>query len=81
LGWSLIDRRSTSGYCTYIGGNLGTWRNKKQGVVVRSSAEAKFRAIACGICDVVRIKRLLKDLKILNSLAIKEYCDSDGKED
>ena len=27
---SVIDRRSTSGYCTFIGGNLVTWRNKKQ---------------------------------------------------
>lgn len=35
-----------------------TWRNKKQGVVVRSSAETKFRAIACGIYDVARVKRL-----------------------
>ena len=23
------DRKSTSGYCTYIGGNLVTWRSKK----------------------------------------------------
>ena len=23
------DRRSTSGYCTFVGGNLVTWRSKK----------------------------------------------------
>ncbi|KAL5706521.1 Beta-galactosidase 8 [Ranunculus cassubicifolius] len=34
------DRRSTSGYCTFVGGNLVTWRSKKQPVVARSSAEA-----------------------------------------
>jgi hypothetical protein len=27
------DRKSTTGYCTFIGGNLVTWRSKKQSVV------------------------------------------------
>nr|XP_016476212.1 PREDICTED: uncharacterized mitochondrial protein AtMg00810-like [Nicotiana tabacum] len=43
---SLDERRSTSGYCTLVGGNLVTWRSKKQSVVARSSAEAEYRAIA-----------------------------------
>ncbi|RVW87415.1 Retrovirus-related Pol polyprotein from transposon RE2 [Vitis vinifera] len=36
------DRRSTSGYFTFVGGNLVTWKSKKQNVVARSSA-AEFR--------------------------------------
>jgi len=40
------DRRSTSGYFTLVGGNLVTWRSKKQKVVALSSAEAEFREIA-----------------------------------
>ncbi|RVX18212.1 Retrovirus-related Pol polyprotein from transposon RE1 [Vitis vinifera] len=43
---SADDRRSTTGYCTYVWGNLVTWRSKKQSVVARSSAEAEFRAVA-----------------------------------
>jgi len=39
---SITDRRSTFGYCTFQGGNLVTWRSKKQDVVARSSAEAEF---------------------------------------
>ena len=37
---SPVDRRSISGYCTFLWGNLVTWRSKKQNVVSQSSAEA-----------------------------------------
>lgn len=35
----ISDRRSTSWYCIYLGGNLVAWKSKKQYVVARSSAE------------------------------------------
>ena len=38
---SATDRRSTSGYCTFVWGNLVTWRSKEQSVVAWSSAEAE----------------------------------------
>ncbi|XP_062085990.1 secreted RxLR effector protein 161-like [Humulus lupulus] len=59
---SLTDQRSTSGYCSYIWGNLVSWRNKKHQVVARSSAEEKFRALVDGICEGMWLKRLLDEL-------------------
>ena len=47
------DKRSTLGYCTFLGGNLITWRSKKQAVVARSITEAEFRALALGICELI----------------------------
>ena len=72
----ITDRRSTSGYCTYVGGNLVTWRSKKQNVVARSSAEAEFRAVAQGICEVIWIRRILQELKVSEVLPMKLYCDN-----
>nr|KYP54642.1 hypothetical protein KK1_000837 [Cajanus cajan] len=37
---SITDGKSTSGYFTFVGGNLVTWRSKKKKVVALSSAEA-----------------------------------------
>ncbi|KAK3036184.1 hypothetical protein RJ639_030254 [Escallonia herrerae] len=73
---SSVDRRSTSGYCTYVWGNLVTWRSKKQPVVARSSAEAEFWALARGICEGIWLRRLLSVLKIIKSWPMKLYCDN-----
>ncbi|XP_042491853.1 uncharacterized protein LOC122071517 [Macadamia integrifolia] len=44
--WAGPDKKSISGCYTFVGGNLVTWRSKKQNVVARSNAEAEFRAMA-----------------------------------
>ena len=36
-----------------MGGNLVTWRSKKQHVVARCSAKAEFQAMALGICELM----------------------------
>ncbi|CAH9115704.1 unnamed protein product, partial [Cuscuta europaea] len=73
---SITDRRSTSGYCTYVWGNLVTWRSKKQNVVARSSAESEFRSMANGICELLWIKRMMTELNMEMNLPMKLYCDN-----
>ena len=73
---SPLDRRSTTGYCTFLRGNLVSWRSKKQNVVARSSAEAKFRAMTAGVCELLWVKIILEDLKVQWSKPMKLYCDN-----
>ena len=73
---SVTDRKSTTGYCSYVWGNLVTWRSKKQSVVARSSAEAEFRALAHGICEGIWLQRMLEELKIFTSYTMKILCDN-----
>ena len=52
-GGAVDDSRSTSGYFTFVGGNLVTWKSKKQNVVARSSAEVEFRGMTLGLCETL----------------------------
>lgn len=73
---SVVDRRSTTGYCTYVWGNLVTWRSKKQNVVSRSSAEAEFRAMAHGLCEGMWLQRLLSEIKAPMLKPMELFCDN-----
>ena len=73
---SLVDRRSSSRYCTFIGENLVTWRSKKQNVVARSSTESEFRSTAMGVCELLWLKIILDDLKIRWEGPMRLYCDN-----
>ena len=73
---SRVDYRSTIGYCTILGGNLVTWRSKKQNIVSKSSTVAEFCAMSKGIDEVMWIKHMLDDLQIPYHKPIILRCDN-----
>ncbi|RVW35157.1 Retrovirus-related Pol polyprotein from transposon TNT 1-94 [Vitis vinifera] len=73
---NIMDRKSTSGYFTFVGGNLVTWRSKKQKVVALFSAEAEFRGMAKGLCELLWLRRLLTEIGFAPDSEMKLFCDN-----
>ena len=68
--------RSTSGYCVFVGGNLVSWKSKKQGVVSRSSAESEYRAMTQSVCEIMWLHQLLMEVGIKTMVPGKLWCDN-----
>ncbi|KAJ9552767.1 hypothetical protein OSB04_016812 [Centaurea solstitialis] len=73
-----ISRRSTTGYCVFVGGNLVSWKSKKQHTVSRSSAESEYRAMADVTSEMIWVRRLLMELGVVFNNLMRLYCDSES---
>jgi len=62
-----------------VGGNLVTWRSKKQKVVALSSAEVEFRGIVKGITEVLWIKKLITEIGFPPQLPSQLKCDNKAR--
>ncbi|XP_021599688.1 uncharacterized mitochondrial protein AtMg00810-like [Manihot esculenta] len=57
-------RRSTTGYCTFLGANIISWCAKKQHTIARSSTEAEHRSMAHTAAELTWLGYLLDDLRV-----------------
>jgi hypothetical protein len=70
------SRRSTSGFCVYLGDNLISWSSKRQTTVSRSSAEAEYRAVAHVVAECCWLWQFLQELHVSIASATVVYCDN-----
>ena len=70
------DRKSTTGFCVFLGDSLISWKSKKQDVVSRSSTEAEYRAMAVTTCEIIWLRWLLADMGVHISMPTPLHCDN-----
>ncbi|GKV26673.1 hypothetical protein SLEP1_g35931 [Rubroshorea leprosula] len=69
-------RRSTTGYCLFLGNSLISWRSKKQAIPSHSSTEAEYRALGDTTSELLSLRWLLKDMGIPQPSSTDLYCDN-----
>ncbi|GJU40569.1 uncharacterized mitochondrial protein-like protein [Tanacetum coccineum] len=72
----VVSRKSTTGFCIFLGDSLISWKSKKQDVLSNSSTEAEYYAMVVTTSKIVWLRWLLADMgvRIIHSTPL--YCDN-----
>lgn len=71
-----IMRRSTSGYCTYLGNKLISWASNNQPTVSKSSTEAEYITMSEVASKIKWISLALRDIEVPLPVTPIFYCDN-----
>ena len=78
---NIDERKSISGICVFLGGNLITWSSRKQKAATRSSTEAEYRALSSAATDLMWVQHLLTEIGISISQPLVLWSDNLGAQD
>ncbi|PKU80641.1 Retrovirus-related Pol polyprotein from transposon TNT 1-94 [Dendrobium catenatum] len=70
------DRKSTTGFCIFLGNTLISWSSKKQHTIARSSTESEYRSLTAAATEIVWLRRLLQDFQFPSMSPTTLFCDN-----
>ncbi|XP_047264675.1 uncharacterized mitochondrial protein AtMg00810-like [Capsicum annuum] len=71
-------RRSTTGFCIFLGSNRISWSAKKQPIVACSSTEADYRALSIATAEATWVQYILHDLGLFLTSPVSAKYDNIG---
>jgi hypothetical protein len=69
-------RRSTSGFCVFLGDAQVSWSSKRQPTISHFSAEAEYRAVVNTATESIWLRQLLCELHYDVAKATIAYCNN-----
>jgi hypothetical protein len=71
-----FDRKSTSGWLIKFAGCTVNWSSKRQSTVALSTAEAEYMAMSEAVQEIMWIRQMLSELKLVPTTPTVLYCDN-----
>ncbi|XP_043725812.1 uncharacterized mitochondrial protein AtMg00810-like [Telopea speciosissima] len=71
-----MTRRSTIGYCIFIGNCPISWKTKKQHTISQLSAKEEYQAMAVTTCEITWLSYLFQDIGFSIPKPVLLFCDN-----